>query len=179
MVEFYYHDNKDTPADFTKRHNSGIPVSASDLEALGVKYYYVEDIEKLNKIAEERKYENRDQVALSLESFGGDLEAFDKKMKQFYEEHFHEDEEIRYVVEGEGYFDVRDKKDRWVRALLQPHDLLILPAGIYHRFTLSDEQKYTKAIRLFKDEPKWEAINRKENRESSVRESYANLIAAA
>ena len=116
---------------------------------------------------------------MSLDSFGGDLEAFDKKMKQFYEEHFHEDEEIRYVVEGEGYFDVRDKKDRWVRALLQPHDLLILPAGIYHRFTLSDEQKYTKAIRLFKDEPKWEAINRKENRESSVRESYVKLIAAA
>lgn len=42
-----------------------------------------------------------------------------------------------------GYEDVRDFDGQWIRIEIKKGDLIVLPPGMYHRFTL-DENLYLK-----------------------------------
>lgn len=81
-------------------------------------------------------YASRDEITISPDAMGA---AYEDKIRMFYDEHMHEDQEIRYILKGTGYFDIRDAKNRWIRISVEAGDLLILPAGIYHRFTVDKE----------------------------------------
>ena len=127
-------DGRGQKGDRRQPHVTPRSVSASDLEGLGISYYHLPELSQVDELAYGRGYVHRDEITVSPEALGGQ-DAFDARLKVFFNEHLHEDEEIRYVVDGTGYFDVRSSDDEWVRIELEKADLIILPAGIYHRFT--------------------------------------------
>ncbi|XP_077166246.1 acireductone dioxygenase isoform X1 [Paroedura picta] len=127
----------------------------------------------LAKIRKEKNYSWMDIITIHKDK----LPNYEEKIKIFYEEHLHLDDEIRYILEGSGYFDVRDKDDKWIRIAMEKGDMITLPAGIYHRFTL-DESNYVKAMRLFVGEPVWTAYNRPADH-FPARERYQQFLAQA
>jgi len=166
MVKVYYYDNEE--GDCRLPHESGDPLPETKLKDVGVLYYSFPigapgSEEDVAKLAKERNYKNKDVITVAPEAMG---DVYESKIKTFFAEHMHEDEEIRYIVDGKGYFDVRNEGDRWIRILMEAGDLIVLPAGIYHRFTV-DTDNYIKATRLFQDEPKWEALPRSEKTEAN------------
>ncbi|KAK8949066.1 1,2-dihydroxy-3-keto-5-methylthiopentene dioxygenase 2 [Platanthera zijinensis] len=135
-------------------------VSIDRLSELGVLSWRLnaddyENDEALKKIREARGYSYLDICEVCQEK----LPNYETKIKNFFEEHLHIDEEIRYCVEGSGYFDVRDENDQWIRVAVNKGGMIVLPAGIYHRFTL-DTNNYIKTLRLFVGEPVWTPHNR-------------------
>jgi 1,2-dihydroxy-3-keto-5-methylthiopentene dioxygenase len=71
------------------------------------------------------------------------LNNFEALTKKFFTEHLHEEEEIRFILDGIGYEDVKDFDGQWIRIEIKKGDLIVLPPGMYHRFTL-DENNYLK-----------------------------------
>lgn len=62
------------------------------------------------------------------------------QIKKFFQEHIHSDDEVRLVVEGSGYFDIRNpENDKWIRIEVVKNDLISIPPGLYHRFTLDEK----------------------------------------
>ena len=59
------------------------------------------------------------------------LPEFEKKIAMFFEEHIHDAEEIRYILGGSGFFDVRNLQDQWVRIHVKQGDLMTLPEGTW------------------------------------------------
>ncbi|CAM6026975.1 unnamed protein product [Sphagnum balticum] len=146
-------------------------VTNEELARLGVLHWVLdadayESDPELKQIRKERGYDYEDILQVSPEK----LENYETKIKNFYEEHIHTDEEIRYCLDGSGYFDVRDSKDKWIRVWVKKGDLIILPAGCYHRFTL-DQSNHIKVMRLFVGSPVWIPYNRPQD-DHPIRKDY-------
>ncbi|KAJ4939025.1 hypothetical protein JOQ06_028488 [Pogonophryne albipinna] len=151
------------------------PVSLEELRQLGVFHWKLnadiyETDPELEKIRKDQGYSYMDIISIHKDTFPN----YEEKLKRFFEEHLHLDDEIRYILDGQAYFDVRDQEDRWIRIAMRKGDLITLPAGIYHRFTL-DETNYTKAMRLFVGEPVWIAYNRPAD-DSDIRKKYVTSL---
>jgi 1,2-dihydroxy-3-keto-5-methylthiopentene dioxygenase len=121
MSRAYYIDSPD------------VDVSLDEALALGVLRWKldVNNFESdLNAIKLERGYNYQDVVESSK------IPDFEKKVAIFAHEHMHDDEEIRFCLDGSGFFDVRDQRngnDKWLRIVFQAGDMIVLPAGKHPR----------------------------------------------
>lgn len=176
ITAWYMDDDEVTDQRQPHRREGDADVPLDSLAQLGVLYWSgitsPED-PKLMSIREERGYSYTDMVYVCPEK----LPDYENKIKSFYREHIHYDEEIRYCVDGTGYFDIRGANDEWIRISLEAGDMIILPEGIYHRFTC-DAKNYIQALRLFVGEPIWTPYNRDEidERNNASRAKYVNAF---
>lgn len=110
--------------------------------------------ELIATVKREHGYIDEDFVELKPE-----MPNLDEICAKFDKEHFHTEDEVRYVVAGAGIFDVRDADDRWIRIEVSSGDMIVIPARTYHRFYLT-EQKQIRCMRLFANNEGWAPLYR-------------------
>jgi 1,2-dihydroxy-3-keto-5-methylthiopentene dioxygenase len=131
---------------------SEIAITLDELASNDVTYRAMpvdDHVPPLEAFMRERGYVTRDEIQLSPTT--PNLAAIEAK---FDREHLHTDDEVRYVLEGEGIFDIRSRDDRWMRVVVGPGDLISVPKDRHHRFLLTD-QKQIRCVRLFVDQTGW------------------------
>jgi 1,2-dihydroxy-3-keto-5-methylthiopentene dioxygenase len=108
---------------------------------------------EINRLKQARGYVTADLVALSQAT--PNLETICAK---FDKEHHHTADEVRFVVEGEGVFELEDSEaSEFIKFTSEPGDLIVIPANRRHLFYLTEKKKI-RCIRLFRDSNGWEAI---------------------
>jgi 1,2-dihydroxy-3-keto-5-methylthiopentene dioxygenase len=130
------------------------PLDVEHLRGCGVTYERLEiggdaHVAPLEQIKRERGYVEQDIVELKPET-----ENLDAICAKFADEHLHTDDEVRFVLEGAGIFDIRDDHDRWMRVTVEAGDLIVVPKDRYHRFFLTESQQI-RCVRLFQDSAGW------------------------
>jgi len=135
------------------------PIAAEVLAARGILSWTVSSdetarTELIERIKREHGYVDQDFVALLPDN--PDLDAICAK---FDKEHYHTEDEVRFVVEGEGIFDVRDDADQWIRIEVYEGDMIVIPARTHHRFYLTD-RKQIRCMRLFANHDGWAPLYR-------------------
>lgn len=130
------------PLDLAHLRSAGVHYQALELE--GEAYQ-----PELDLLKRERGYIEQDVIELRP-----DTENLDAICAKFEDEHLHTDDEVRFVLKGEGIFDIRDNDDRWMRVTVEAGDLIVVPKDRHHRFFLTDS-KQIRCVRLFQDSSGW------------------------
>jgi 1,2-dihydroxy-3-keto-5-methylthiopentene dioxygenase len=109
--------------------------------------------EEIDALSAKRGYKSSDIVVLSEAT--PNLEDL---LVKFQAEHHHTEDEVRFIVDGEGVFTIKGPKDGvYFDVILYPGDLISVPANTRHWFTLTELRK-VKAIRIFESKEGWVAV---------------------
>jgi 1,2-dihydroxy-3-keto-5-methylthiopentene dioxygenase len=119
---------------------------AADAGAPDVLAAYAEDVERLKAGG---GYVTADVIDVRPET--RDLEAM---LARFRREHWHDEDEVRFILEGRGVFHVRPRGGPVFAIEVGPGDLIRVPRGTWHWFDLCADRRI-RAIRLFQDPAGW------------------------
>lgn len=93
-------------------------------------------------------------VAADVIDVTPDTPNLQSMLDKFNKEHWHDEDEVRFIVEGHGVFHINPKTSPVVAIEVQQGDLLRVPAGTLHWFDLCEDRRI-RAIRLFQDPSGW------------------------
>jgi 1,2-dihydroxy-3-keto-5-methylthiopentene dioxygenase len=120
-----------------------ISADASDSEILAV---YSDEIERLKA---KGGYVTADVINVVPTTPG-----LDEMLNKFNKEHWHDEDEVRFIVRGHGLFHIAPKGGDIVSIEMEAGDLIRVPRGTLHWFNLCGD-KTVRAIRLFQDASGW------------------------
>jgi 1,2-dihydroxy-3-keto-5-methylthiopentene dioxygenase len=107
---------------------------------------YREPIEKLKT---EGGYVTADVINIKTETPG--LEAM---LNRFNKEHFHDEDEVRFIVHGRGLFHIHPADGPVFSIEVVKGDMIRVPQGTHHWFDLCQDRTI-RAVRLFQDMSGW------------------------
>jgi 1,2-dihydroxy-3-keto-5-methylthiopentene dioxygenase len=80
--------------------------------------------------------------------------GLDAMLAKFSAEHWHDEDEVRFIVEGRGLFHIHPPGRPVFAIEVEPGDLIRVPKGTMHWFDLCGDRRI-RAIRLFQDPSGW------------------------
>ncbi len=120
-----------------------LPESASAEEVLAA---YAPEIERLKA---QGGYTTADVIDVKPETSGLEL-----MLAKFNQEHWHDEDEVRFIVRGRGLFHIHPRQGPVVAVEVEAGDLLRVPRGTWHWFDLCADREI-QAIRLFQNTSGW------------------------
>ena len=107
---------------------------------------FAEDIDRLKS---EGNYTHADVIELTPDTPG-----LDEMLDKFKVEHWHDEDEVRYVISGRGVFHFASPAGEVAALEVEAGDLVRVPRGTSHWFDLCHTRQI-RAIRLFEDKTGW------------------------
>jgi 1,2-dihydroxy-3-keto-5-methylthiopentene dioxygenase len=83
-----------------------------------------------------------------------DTPNLDSMLARFSREHWHDEDEVRFIIEGRGLFHVHPPSGPVFAIEVGAGDLIRVPRGTHHWFDLCGDRRI-RAIRLFQDVSGW------------------------
>ena len=93
-------------------------------------------------------------VTADVIDVGPETPGLDAMLARFSTEHWHDEDEVRYIIAGRGLFHVHPQKGPVVAIEVEAGDLIRVPRGTFHWFDLCGDRRI-RAIRLFQDVSGW------------------------
>jgi 1,2-dihydroxy-3-keto-5-methylthiopentene dioxygenase len=83
-----------------------------------------------------------------------DTPGLDAMLAKFNTEHWHDEDEVRLIVDGRGLFHIHPPDGPVFAIEVQAGDLIRVPKGTHHWFDLCGDRRI-RAVRLFQDPSGW------------------------
>ena len=80
--------------------------------------------------------------------------GLDAMLAKFNREHWHDEDEVRFIIAGHGLFHIHTKTEDVLGIEVEAGDLIRIPRGTLHWFNLCADRRI-RAIRLFQDAAGW------------------------